>query len=108
MGMFKETVDALKAVVLLQNELSRLSSNVSRMAEHLDDLQQRIIRLESREEVLIARAEAAAQSAASLSRQNELGEIRERLVKIEMYLAAQAVAADPKLIIARREADPNP
>jgi hypothetical protein len=35
MGVFKEAVDALKAVVLIQDELKRLSANVGRMAEHL-------------------------------------------------------------------------
>lgn len=100
MGVLKETIDALRSVILLQDQLNRLSSNVGKMAERLDDVQQRLIRVESREDAILARAESAARTAATGARQSEIGDIRERLVKIEIYLASQAAAtaAVPKLL----------
>ncbi|MBR1123998.1 hypothetical protein JQ628_20890 [Bradyrhizobium lablabi] len=88
MGLLKETLEALKAVILLQEEIKRLSGNASKMAERLETLHERVIQLEAREQVIVARAEAAAQAASSQARDKELGDLRERLLKIELYLHA--------------------
>jgi negative regulator of replication initiation len=107
MGLLKEAIDALKSVVLIDAEMKRLSSNVTKIAESLNDIQRRVITLEAREEILIVRAEAAAQNAASSARNNELGDIRERLVKIETYLAMQAKAIEAKIIAGDSRGNPS-
>lgn len=91
MGMFKEAIDTLKAVLLLQDEIKRMSTNLSRLAEKSDDMQQRIIKLESREDAIVSRAQAAAQMASGSLVSSEIGGLRERLAKIEVYLAAISV-----------------
>jgi predicted nucleic acid-binding Zn-ribbon protein len=87
-GVLKESLEALKAVLLLQEEIKRLSENASKITGRLETLQERVIQLEAREQVIVARAEAAAQAASSHSRDREFGDLRERLLKIEMYLAS--------------------
>ena len=50
MGVLRETLEVLKAVILLQDEIKRLSSNTSKLTERVEDIQQRVIKLEAREE----------------------------------------------------------
>ena len=88
MGVLKEALEALRTVILLREEIRRLSGNASKIAEKLETLHERVIQLEAREQVILARAEAAAQAASNQSRGREFGDLRERILKIEMYLAA--------------------
>lgn len=93
MGVFDKVAEALRQLVLLQDEIRRQSNNFEKLSQkvaaldaQMAELAKQLIRLETREAVVISRAESAAREASVLSRQNEIGEIRERLRTIELYL----------------------
>ena len=90
MGILREVLDVAKQVILLNDEVTRLATNVASLAEKLEATMHRVTTLEARDEVILARAEAAATTAGHQFRSGEIGEIRERLVRIEMHLSAAA------------------
>jgi hypothetical protein len=91
MGMYEDVKEFLKFAVLLKEELARMTSNLKRVADKLDDLHSRVVRLEVRDEGHVNRTETTVQAAASSIVHKELGEIRERLAKIEMFLHSTTV-----------------
>jgi hypothetical protein len=99
MGILDRAIDALKMMASLEGDLRRMSDNLVRVTEHVRDINNRLIRLESREDVTIKRAEAAAETAGSLSRAKELGEIRERIRSIEIYLRMASVGTSSPPIL---------
>jgi hypothetical protein len=62
MSVLGESLNALKSVLLLKDEVTRLGNNVAKMADRLDTLNGSVIRLEAHSDEALTRAQLAAQT----------------------------------------------
>jgi predicted nucleic acid-binding Zn-ribbon protein len=95
MGMLGGALEALKSVVFLQEEVKRLGNNVSKIAEHVDHSRIAIARLEAQQQSAITIAQQAAQASVA----NDLVSIRERVTRIEAYLAMREAATRDSVLL---------
>lgn len=85
MGVLSEALDALKSVVLLQDEVKRLANNTAKLAERLDEVRTIAFRLDAHQKD----APQLAAQAAKLAVNDEVNSLKERVLKIEMFLSSQ-------------------
>jgi hypothetical protein len=90
MTVLGQVLDALKSVLLLQEEVKRLGINTAKMAERLDALTTGVTRLEAHSDDALTRAQLAAQLAVA----GELNPMKERLSRIELYRTRTRDAAE--------------
>src|SRR6266436_4396167 len=95
MGVLGQALEAFKSVLLLQEEVKRLGNNTSRIAERLEAVHTSVTRLEAHQTDAIRLAQQAAQIAVV----SELNDIRERLLKIEVFLASAGTSPVPPILI---------
>jgi hypothetical protein len=95
MSVLGESLNALKSVLLLKDEVTRLGNNVAKMADRLDTLNGSVIRLEAHSDEALTRAQLAAQLAVA----GELGPIKERLAKIEIFLRSGGNSPTPQILL---------
>jgi hypothetical protein len=109
MSALGQALDTLKKVLLLQEEVTRLGKNTAKLAEKLDAVHTSVTKLEARQENAIQ----LAQQEARLAVTGELNEIRDRLIKIELFITAAASRgagqpAAPPILISQSPSDPPP
>jgi hypothetical protein len=71
------------------------------MADRLEILHERVVQLEAREQVILARAEAAALTSSTYARDKELGDLRERILRIEIFLNANSSVSQTPVLITK-------
>jgi predicted nucleic acid-binding Zn-ribbon protein len=95
MGVLGQALEALKSVVFLQEEVKRLGNNVARITDRLDEMRTSTARIEAQQQTAIT----IAQQAAQLSVGSELGGIKDRLNKIELYLAMREGTSRESIVL---------
>lgn len=99
MGWFSDGINALKSVLLLEHEVKRLGNNTAKLAEHFDQMRMLVVRLDAQQKDAAQLATQAAQLAVN----NDITSLRERVLKIEMFLAQQSQPATPPLLLSRSQ-----
>lgn len=95
MGVLGQALEALKSILLLQEEVKRLGSNVAKLADHVDDIRTKVIAIDVHQRDAVT----LAQQAATITVATELGGIRDRLTKIELYLTTSGPGPAPQILI---------